>query len=280
MKSHLLLISSLTVFMCFVSLLFPLQLIKAKETTMQKTVLILHGWPQPIEPESVNNIYLEYFTNKNYKVIAPRLFTSDFKLNSEDSKKYIKEKLEGKSPDVIVGISMGGLLAPQIASDYPKSKMVLIASNPKMSPNGQGFKTVINLAKNKDYLKILNLFKFLPGKIIFNLYEIVNPFTGNDEDRQRYVDDMKKNIKYMIDIPIAEEAEIVKFVTETDNTELLKKLPNKTLIFSGKNDLIMSINQSNRFDDLLENSILVETQGSHFEVFTEENFKELDTFLD
>jgi esterase/lipase len=247
----------------------------------KKLVLILHGWPQPIEEDNTNGIYLKYFRDKDYEVIAPKLFTRDFELTPDKSREYINQILNNKTPDVIVGISMGGLIAPVIAQDYPESKLVLIASNSKLKPDSKVFQTVLELAKNRKYLEILSLFRFLPQKVFTNIYSLFSPFQGTEDTRQAYLDDMKKNITYMLDIPVTEQVEIVKFVTSVDNTGLLKILENKTLIFQSKNDLLMSpVENENSLNNLLQNSILVETEGSHFNVFTEENFKQLDAFLD
>ncbi|KKQ91989.1 MAG: hypothetical protein UU16_C0013G0018 [Candidatus Woesebacteria bacterium GW2011_GWA2_40_7] len=126
---------------------------------IEKTALILHGWPQPVEAGSINYPYLEYFQSKGYTVFAPKLFTKDFVLKEPDAKKYIENLLGGKKPDVIVGISLGGLLLPKIAKDYPNAKLVFIASDPKIQPESVGFKSVLHLAKNKNFLKLLNLIK-------------------------------------------------------------------------------------------------------------------------
>jgi esterase/lipase len=263
----------------FLLFIFPLKLVKAQDMETKKTVLILHGWPQPVEPGSVNYSYLEYFQKKGYAVVAPKLFTKDFVLKDPDAKDYVEGLLNGKKPDVIVGISLGGLLAPIIVKDYPDAKLVLIATDPKMQPEALGFKIVLDLAKNKNFLKMLNLLKFMPSKFLFSFYEFINPFKGSEDDRQLYTTDMKLNFKYMLNIPVDEEEEIVNFVSSMDNTELLKTLKNKTLIFSGKNDLMMPGNSKENLHSLLVNSREIINDGGHFEVFTDKNFQDLDKFL-
>ncbi len=263
----------------FLLFIFPLKLVKAQDMETKKTVLILHGWPQPVEPGSINYSYLEYFQKKGYQVFAPKLFTKDFVLKDPDAKDYVEELLNGKKPDVIVGISLGGLLAPIIVKDYPDAKLVLIATDPKMQPEALGFKIVLDLAKNKDFLKMLNLLKFMPSKFLLSFYEFINPFKGSEDDRQLYITDMKLNFKYMLSIPVDEEEEIVNFVSSVDNTELLKTLKNKTLIFSGKNDLMMPGNSKENLHSLLVNSREIINDGGHFEVFTDKNFQDVDKFL-
>ena len=52
--------------------------------------------------------------------------------NVEGIKNKIQCELNGTVPDVIVGISMGGLIAPHLAKDYPTTKLIMIASGPKL----------------------------------------------------------------------------------------------------------------------------------------------------
>lgn len=255
-------------------ILFPLKLVQAK--TMNKTALILHGWPQSIGEDSM---YYKYFSDKGYNVIAPEIFSRDFELTEEEAKKYIESQLDGRKPDVIVGISMGGLLAPVIAKDYPEAKLIFIASGPQIESSSPGFKLVLNLAKNKRLLNILNIFKFMPPKVLYYFYEAINPFRGDDNQRMIYNQDMKINFKYIMKIPIDEEGEIVNFVTQTDNTELLKTLKNRTLIFTSDNDLMMPSKLGQDLHRLLVNSEIIISNGGHFNVFTEENFKDVDKFL-
>ena len=69
---------------------------------MKKVALILHGWPD----YNVKFHFLTEDLEKNrYEVITPNLFNfeDDFKL--EESVKRIKEKLDGRIPNLNIGIS-------------------------------------------------------------------------------------------------------------------------------------------------------------------------------
>jgi pimeloyl-ACP methyl ester carboxylesterase len=246
---------------------------------MNKIVLLLHGWPQPIEPGTTPYIYREYFENLGYEVVAPALFSESFMLKNSQIENSILESLTGRSPNVIVGISFGGLIAPLVAVHFPDSKMILISSNPTFKPKSSLFNFIISLGKNKLVLKILKLSKFLPKQIIYIMYKKISSPDHKGIDKNRYTKDMLNNIKYMYSISVDKYVDIVKFGTTTDNTDLLKKLRNKTLIFSGKNDTLMPINNSSMLTTLLSNSKEIITAGSHFDVFGKENFKDIDNFL-
>jgi pimeloyl-ACP methyl ester carboxylesterase len=263
----------------FLLFIFPLKLVKAQNMEIKKTALILHGWPQPVEQGSLNYQYLTYFQNKGYDVVAPKLFTKDFVLKEPDAKNYVEKLLNGKKPDVIVGISLGGLLAPVIAKDYPDAKLIFIATDPKMQPEAPGIKIIFDLAKNINFLRMLNLLRFMPSRVLFSFYEFINPFSGSETGREIYVKDMKLNFKYMLAIPVDEEEEIINFVSNSDNTELLKTMKNKALIFSGKNDLMMPANPKNNLHSLLINSQEIISDGGHFNVIADKNFQDFDKFL-
>jgi pimeloyl-ACP methyl ester carboxylesterase len=243
---------------------------------MNKTALIIHGWPSPIDP---NGPYYKHFREWKYDVISPEIFSTDFILTLENVKKFILKELDGRSPDIIIGTSMGGLIAPHIAKDYPEAKMILIASAPKLKPKDRGFKLLIDIAKNKNLLSALNIVKILPRRFLYKFYGLFNPFNGVENKKQAYMDDMKYNFKYILSIPISKEGEIVNLITSLDNTELLKTLKNKTLVFLGENDLLMPQDQGGSLCELLSNSRLITSHGSHWDVISEPSFVEMKKFL-
>lgn len=243
---------------------------------MNKTALIIHGWPQPIDPEGE---YYKHFEKWGYKVFSPWIFSNTFELTVGTANKYVLDSFRNRIPDVIVGISMGGLVAPQIAQLFPKAKLILIATAPKIRSNSKFFNFVVGLAKNKDLSKALEIVKILPEKFLYKFYEVVNPFRGSAKERPAYMKDMKQNFKYILEIPISKEREIVEFATSIDNTEMLKTLKNKTLIFSGENDLLMPQGEGAKLVDLISDSRLVVSKGSHFDVIAEPSFVEMKKFL-
>lgn len=90
---------------------------------------------------------------------------------------------------------------------------------------------------------------------------------------------MNKNIKAIMNIPMSKEEEIIDFVLTTDNTDILRKLKNKTLIFAGSNDVLMPQNLSEQLHSLLSNSRVIINHGSHFDIITEPSFLEMNKFL-
>jgi len=96
-----------------------------------KTAVLIHGFPEPIYK---NSPLYSYFDLEGYSIIAPYLFSPGFKLTEDAVIKHIKTELNGRRPGVIVGISLGGLLAPALAKEYPDAKLVLIGTGPYIRP--------------------------------------------------------------------------------------------------------------------------------------------------
>ena len=77
---------------------------------MQKVALILHGWPQT---NMNQHILSKFFRKKGYALLTPNLFDEDWGGSIKDLVESVNRKLDGRNPEVIVGISMGG-----VASSY------------------------------------------------------------------------------------------------------------------------------------------------------------------
>lgn len=241
-----------------------------------KNALILHGWPQ----YRVDNYFLSNHLRKmDYKVIAPNMFTRGYVFSPDNVLNEVKSRLNGEKLDLIVGISLGGLIAPYIAKYFPDSKLIFIGSGVKLKSKSRSFNFTVKLAKILLKTGVLSLLIKLPDFIIKTIYKTVNPFTGDVSRKEKYIIDMNKNVKFIKRITIKEEKEILNFVTEVDNTNLVKTLKNKALIFSGDNDLLMPKAGGEKLRNLLINSKLVINSGSHFDTFTRDDLDTVDKFL-
>lgn len=199
-----------------------------------KTALVLHGWPQSFATEHpLNNL----LTSFGYGILTPDLFSDDNLLDSKNLQNWIARKLGKKKLDLIVGISMGGLILPQVAKNYTEAKLIFIASGTKFDPKVKRLKSAIEFCQTKFGMKLAGLLINIPQVLFEFLYKIFDPFSGDESEHRGYIDDMRQNLIAIKKIPIAKHAEIAKVVTDTNNQELLKKLRNRTLILSGKKDL-------------------------------------------
>ena len=241
-----------------------------------KKILILHGWPQ----YRLESYFLtKHLKEKGYKIVYPDLFDKRFEFTLPNLLHKVNEMLNNESPDVIVGISMGGLVLPYLARQFPESKLIFVASGANIKSKSNIFNTLFKIANTTFSKKLFKLFFELPDKHLESLYRLINPFKGNVENYEIYEKDTKENIAFIKSIPIEKELEIVNFVKNTNNRLLLQGLKNETLIFSGEDDLMMPKEKGIELKKLLQNSHLIINKGEHFNVFGKKDLKIVEDFL-
>ena len=242
----------------------------------KKTALILHGWPQFRLEKYFLTIFLK---GKGYKVLIPNMFVREYVFSPENVLKKVRN-MNGKSDiDLIVGISLGGLIAPYIAREYPKAKIILIGTAPRLKTDVLIFNIYTRIAKFKPVKKLLlPILIDSPKQLMLFLYHLGNPFSGSPERIKQYKTDADLNIDFIKKIPISEEEEILDFILTTNNTVLLKSLKNESIIFCGKNDLLMG-RGGVELGKLLCNSKTYFSKGSHFDAFTEQDLEKIDKFI-
>lgn len=242
-----------------------------------KTILVLHGWPQ----YRLESYFLsKHLKDKGYRVIYPDLFDQRFEFTLPNMMHKIREMLDGSEPAAIVGISLGGLVAPYIASQSPKSKLIFVASAASMGSKSGVFNMILSLMDNSIFRSMPGYLLRLPNDRLEKVYRLINPFRGGEAEREEYDRDTKANIQFIKSIPITKEMEIINFVKNVDNRLLLKGMKNKTLIFSGEGDLMMPREKGEELHRLLINSKLIINKGEHFNVFGEKDLKTVEEFLD
>lgn len=216
---------------------------------------------------------------KGYKVLTPDLFGLGSNFSIENIHNELIKRIDGRKPDLIAGISLGGIIMPYIAKDYPDAKLIFIATGSSLKAESPLFNLFIKLSKYKSVLKLTETILKLPVRVIASVYKLANPFHGTPEEKKEYEDDMYININFIKGIPVSKEIEIVKFVSNADSSEILGKLKNHSLIFNGKHDLFMPEERGASLHRLLKNSELIVNDGEHFDVFTKKDLAKVDEFL-
>lgn len=241
-----------------------------------KTILVLHGWPQ----YRLESYFLSrHLKDSGYKVVYPDLFDGRFQFTLPNLMHKVRERLDGETPAAIVGISLGGLVAPYIAAQFPDSKLIFIASAANMRSKSKVFNLIFKLAQNPALMSVPKHVLRLPSRHLERIYKLINPFKGTDSDREEYERDTKANINFIKSIPITKEVEIIDFVKSVDNRLLLKGMKNRCLIFSGEGDLMMPKEKGEELHRLLENSRLIINKGEHFNVFGPKDLSTVERFL-
>ena len=231
-----------------------------------KIAVLIHGYPEPIHE---NHSLYRYFSKEGYAIISLYLFSSKFKLTQEDVKKYVDRGLNGREPDVIVGVSLGGLIAPYLAKDFLGAKLVLIATGPYVRK-----KIPIALLPPIQWLIV-----HMPVWIYSIVYKLFNRQKIKPEERKKLEEHIEQNWGHLKNISLNENKEVIDFLTTTDNRKLLQSLGNETMIIAG-NDNLMPLELSMEMKSLIKRSTLVSSgKRLHFEVFSEANYQQLTDFL-
>jgi len=208
----------------------------------------------------------------------PNLFSGTSNFDVTEIKKYIENKLNGAQVDSIVGISMGGLLAPHLARIYPKAKLVLIGTGPYLKTSIPIYNFLLRLEQNDEALVLVRLAKKVPKGLYKFIYKTFNRHEGLLA-KMKYKDRADENLEALSRIPLAKIKEILRFVVKTDNTQLLSQITNQTIIFAGTSDVMMPVDLARKMHELIKSSVLLTSDHLHYDVFTEKDCQRLDQFL-
>lgn len=191
------------------------------------------------------------------------------------------EKIEIKvKPDLIIGFSLGGMVAMGVAGKYPKAKLILVATGVRFNPENLWFKLLLLVTKQRKLVEMMRKMIFIPEKLLIPIYEKVNPVPVRDDQvKMQYQRDMTGNIRFFRKVSLAKWLEIAEFCQKTDTTGVATEIKNETLIFSGEKDGLMAVSLGKEMNKLIKNSRLVVTKGGHFNVITKYNLEVIGSFL-
>lgn len=242
--------------------------------TKQKVALILHGWPGP---HTAGYSLRQLLINANYRLIIPNLFdTTPLPYTVDKMIANIYSSLGKQKPDLIIGISMGGLLLPHLAKNFPQAKLVFIASGAKLQPIGLA-KVLFSLLASPFGLPLIKLIYRLPSSLITWIYMHSRITQGGD--RYKALADMQKNLSEVKKYPPDNHASLMQCLAKLDNTQLISALPNRSLIFAGNKDIFFPPEISSQLHQSLTDSQIIWTPRPHFCVFGKEELLKLKYFI-
>lgn len=243
-----------------------------------KVVVILHGWPRPM---MVDYQLYKFFRDRNYEVVAPHYLEGKESFSPDVVVKVIQDRLKGHVPDVIVGYSLGGLVLPYVAHHYPEAKLVIIGSGTRFNPTLRALGVLDAMMSRKIGWRIARQVKNLPRKSLEWLLRKAYPFIqGSDVDKEMYEMGIVENVYSLVnELPAGREVEVINFIRTCDNRELLRTLPNKSLIFSGELDSVMPAFLGEELRECLQNSRIVRGKTYHHNLLNQKNIREIDSLL-
>lgn len=225
---------------------------------------MINGLASPIKKDY---FLVNWLTKAGYEVVMVEPLLGD---TGEDLK---------RSPEAIFCWSMGGLIAPKIALKYPKARLVMMATGPRVSPKETLVKLLYRVVETDWGLKVLNAGLKLPKKLLMDGYEQLNKVPDLSV-RELYRKQMADNIELFRNLSQKQINDLVKFLKTADTTNLLKQIKNKTLIFCGKKDKLMPLEDSLEINKLILGSELVVTEGGHYNVVSEKELPIIEKFLE
>ena len=175
----------------------------------------------------------------------------------ENLNNIIKEK------STIISWSMGGTIALDFTANYPEKveNLVLISAT----------SNYIKSKNNEIGISLQNLNALRHG--IINSKEIT---------LKRFISKFsKKNTNKFLDNALAQEQEVLIHNLDyfiRDNTENVKKINKKTLIFHDKDDRIVPLSHGQKLNNLLSNSKLF-TSSNYGHILEEDNSRKIVNFI-
>ncbi|PIX68337.1 hypothetical protein COU93_00690 [Candidatus Shapirobacteria bacterium CG10_big_fil_rev_8_21_14_0_10_36_6] len=232
-----------------------------------KRVVIINGVGVGIDSE---HFLVKVFVQKEYEVLIINLLDDTVVINNLDIK-FV--------PDVIVGFSLGGMVAIKLIYQYPSAKLVLLATGSRIFPSRHIFRIAYWISQSNFGLKMLmNLVRF-PRNWLLRLNRL---FQASDVDlNTKFGADMSalKNIQYFKKISFVKWREVISFINNFDGHDYCLKIINPTLIISGNKDVLMPPKLGRELNLLISNSKFVVSDGLHFDVLSGVGLKALEEFI-
>ena len=231
---------------------------------MKKLAVLINGVSAPIKDDY---FWIEWLSEWGYEVqrIEP--------LRQETV------AMVTKTPDLIIGWSMGGLMAPILAERYPMAKLILVATGVKVEPGEAMAKMVFEMVGKEWGMKLLGVGLQLPKKLLVDTYEQLNK-VPDPSLKEKYRQQMSVNIDMFRSLPEKYLNELILFLKVVDNTEMLKNIMNKTLVMSGNKDNLMTLDSGKKLASLIKNSQFVSTMGGHYNVIGSSEKMVIKKFLE
>jgi len=247
-------------------------------TNTKPCALILHGWGR--EAGRQQTALIAYLSSRGYEVCVPQFCNTD-RFSIEEVRHAVIQSLHERVPGIIVGISLGGLILPPLATLFPQSKLIFLATGPRLAFQNWVLRKALPFFGTATGSSVFSLLRKVPFDLFLSVYMFFGTrLVSIERSPDDLLHDMAENVKVLKDITPQFQRDIVRFVTSVDNADSLRKLPNKTLIISGSHDPLMPLALGQELHRLIPDSKLCITQTrDHATVFLESVYPHVDAFL-
>ena len=240
-----------------------------------KNVLLIHGFPQELSDE---HPLCTFFSSRKYKIFAPKMFSGEKEFSLDNAIRIIKECVGKNRLHLILGFSLGGMILPYIAKEYPDAKIIFVSTGIRFQPRYLFHKASAELMRTPMIYPAFWLARMMPYPLFSSLYGYFNPCRKND-DPKWYEQDKKCNYDVIRSMDPGKARKILDLIVRIDNASVLKKLKNRTLILAGEDDVLMPMKGSKELQEQISGSRLVSVKKGHFGVIERSSLEMIDGFI-
>jgi esterase/lipase len=177
----------------------------------------------------------------------------------------------------MVGVSLGGLMLPKIVGDYPGAKLVFVATGTRFMPRMKLAERAVKIVCHKHGENVAAWISQMPEQLLGKIYDVVHK-PKNDEEREFCKIDKQAIINSLKGIDPKIHGQLARFLVKTDNRELIKKLKQKALVLSGRNDTLMPKEVGEELARGINGEFRL-VEAEHFNVLNESALTEIRKFL-
>lgn len=214
---------------------------------MNRLAVIIHGY----EIFHANHPIVKLLESNGYSVEFPLWFEYGKEFNIDQVSQNIINQFKGKEIDLIVGISMGGMISGRVLKALNPKKLILIASGPHFKPSEMAAKKIMNLNKS---LLVPSLILLKVTAFIYSLFD--KRFKTSSDIINVFFDTRiikKLSIRYYISL--------VEYIKREDVSQQFKDFNGQIYSFSGKNDSLMPYENLESFENIKK--YLIHSKHSH-----------------
>ncbi|MCK9368439.1 hypothetical protein M0R04_00460 [Candidatus Dojkabacteria bacterium] len=221
---------------------------------MSKNILIVHGFEIFTNEHPLHR----YLSSKGHKIVISNYLGCQKIFNINVTVNSITKQLKFK-PDVIIGISLGGLIIPKLIRFYPNSKYIFIATCPIFNPTSKLLLALLKLPKISIsiFISFLKLIKLKLYRLLFkDLSKAIN-----------YKLIQALNISYLISL--------IMYIKTANNIEILNCAKSSLYVIGGKGDEIMPVSNWNR----IGNTKVIQLNAKHHNVINSESLRRIGEII-
>lgn len=242
---------------------------------MEKMAVLLHGYPAEKRQSTPVRELLE---KMGYKVLAPKYMECQEKFSISWFRRELKKEIGDGTVEVIIGVSLGGMILPYLVRDYPKAKLIFIATAARFKPKMKLVSGTVKMVSKNHSVEMMKLIKKLPEGLLKEIYNVVYK-AKTEEDKKLVEADKIAIIEAIRVIHPNKHQEMANFILKTDNRKIISKIKNPTLVIAAEHDVLMPTELGRELGEGIKGSIFKLIPAEHYNILAGTALREVEKFL-